>query len=71
MLTAAAPAVRAAQPPPDSCCPRCEGRVERIVRIARAAAVTIVITKDDADAIAAEADRLARAELAAAGGCWG
>lgn len=52
-------------------CPRCESRIAQIVRVARAAAATVLITKDDADAAAVEADRLARAELAGADGCRG
>ncbi len=52
-------------------CPRCKDRLERIVRIARQAATQVVVGKVEADAIAAEAERLARVELAAANGCWG
>lgn len=71
LATRTAPCIGAPPPPLDDFCPRCEGRIDRIVRIAREAAEQVVITKADADAVAVEADRLAREELADAGGCWG
>lgn len=73
MLTAAAQPFRGpGLPDRDDYCPRCETRIEQIVRIAVASVTaTGIVSKADADAVAVEADRLARVELAKAGGCRG
>lgn len=70
MQTAAVPTPLRVAPPPALRCPRCERRIGQIAEVARHAAASIVVAKVDADAVAAEAERLARAELVhAADGC--
>lgn len=72
MQTATVPTLpRVPVPPPDAYCPRCERRLAWAVAVARIAASRITMSGPDADAVAAEADRIAREDLAKAGGCWG